>query len=166
LVLFAVGVRKHGADGGNERTNCRCGDDDGFTTVSAAGRHYIFEALLCYRCLQFYKNNMNLCWYMYKWCVSTKNYGSNGQTSFTSSLILMPPRFGFPRSVELNLVLNASGSLIPFSGESQRRNKCLGNSLSFLKALRAWKVVWLCSHWMSPDCKRISICRFTQSASR
>ena len=165
MVLFAVGVRKHGADGGNERTNCRCGDDDGFTTISAAGRHYIiFEALLAGA---FNYKNMNLCWYRYEYgWLSTKNYGSNGQTSFTSSLTLMPPRFGLPRSVELNLVLNASGSLIPFSGESQRRNKCLGNSLSFLKALRAWKVVWLCSHWMSPDCKRISICRFTQSASR
>jgi hypothetical protein len=31
-----------GADGGNERTNCRCGDDDGFTTISAAGRHFLF----------------------------------------------------------------------------------------------------------------------------
>ena len=54
MVLFAVGVRKHGADGGNERTNCRCGDDDGFTTISAAG-HYIFEALLVTGAFNFIK---------------------------------------------------------------------------------------------------------------
>ena len=93
-------------------------------------------------------------------------YGSNGHTSFTSSSVWMPPLFGLHLSVVLNLVLKALGSLIPFSGESQRRSKCLGNSFSVLKALRAWKVVWLCSHWMSPGCKRISICNFTQSASR
>ena len=54
MVLFADGVRKHGADGGNERTNCRCGDDDGFTTISAAG-HYIFEALLVTGAFNFIK---------------------------------------------------------------------------------------------------------------
>ena len=37
---------------------------------------------------------------------------------------------GLPRSVELNLVLNASGSLIPFSGES--RGAIMSRELAFI----------------------------------
>ena len=131
MVLFAVGVRKHGADGGNERTNCRCGDDDGFTTISAAG-HYILRRYLLQVPSIFIK--IRICAGTGMGGCRLKTTVLTGKRVSTSSLILMPPRFGLPRSVELNLVLNASGTLIPFSGESQRRNKCLGNSLSFFES--------------------------------